>query len=64
MLVSLRRLLNDWTSLLVALIRANLDGMCASVFDGNTVKSVEHEGGMPGVGSKKKADEMQRDGRN
>ena len=37
--------------------------MCASVFDGNTVKSVELEGGIPGVGEKS-ADEMQRDGRN
>ena len=53
--VSLRRLFDDWTSLLVVLVRANLDEpwMCASVFHGNTVKSDELEGGTPGVGGKK-----------
>ena len=63
--VSLRSFFDDWTSLLVVLIRANLDEpwMCASVLDRNTVKSVELEGGMPGVGEKR-ADELQRDGRN
>ena len=65
MFLSLRRLFADWTSLLVVLIRANLDEprMSASVFHVNIVKSVELEAGMSGVGEKG-ADEMQRDGRN
>ncbi len=53
--VYMKRLFPDWSSLLVALIRANLDEkwMQSSVFSGIAVEQVEVQSTMPGVGEQR-----------
>lgn len=53
--VSLRRLFNDWSSLLVVLIRANIDEpwMRSQVFGGGMTEPVDLDASVPGIGERR-----------